>query len=101
MGNNNDKKDYFNELLELNPYLKFQFKIIKKIKTYENVLDCNYIKRYNRILNKYKNSCDYDLRNMIRLFLQMDKILKMDSMILLPIYDMKIFIFKNNFPKNK
>jgi len=101
MGNNNDKKDYFNELLELNPYLKFQFKIIKKIKTYENVLDCNYIKRYNRILNKYKNSCDYDLRNMIRLFLQMDKILKMDSMIPLTSYDNKILNFENEFAKNK
>jgi uncharacterized protein (DUF885 family) len=98
--NNNDKKNYFNEYLELNPLLKFKLKIIKKIKTIENVLDCNYIKNYKKLLNKYKNSDDYDLSNMVRLFLKMDETIDMN---LMPItsFENEILDLDNRFRRNK
>ena len=101
MGNNNiDTKNYYDDILQLNPSIAYEFHIIKKLKLYENFLDCNYIKKYNEILNKYKDSIDDDLRNMIRLELKKQKIFD-ENLIPLTSFENSILNFHYEFGKNK
>lgn len=101
MGNNNDdKKNYYDDILKINPSIAYEFKIIKKLKIYENFLDCNYIKKNNEILNKYKNSSDDDLKNMIRLQLKEKKIFDSNLMPLTS-FENPIINFHYEFGKNK
>lgn len=62
-------KNYFDEILNLNPSYAFLLGIKneKTLKEIENPLSINYINNYNKITEKYKNTDDNDLKSMILL----------------------------------
>lgn len=100
MGNNNDQELFFNELMILNPSIAYEFNIIRKLKSYENYLDCNYINKINELLNKYKNSNNYDLRNAVRLELK-KKLIFNENLIPLKSFENPILNFEYEFNNNK
>lgn len=71
----NDLELYFNDILELNPSSAYYlgFKNEKTLSRVENVYDCNYQKKYNNILCKYKNTKNKLLKIILKINKDLNK----------------------------